>query len=89
LTTKHAWYTPRFKNQKLHLKPVVQNATKKKQSYQVTVNSYHADNGAFRSETFQKSIDNKNQKLHFSGVNAQWQSGLVERSNDTLCAAAR
>jgi transposase InsO family protein len=57
--------------------------------YEVTVNSYHADNGAFRSETFQKLIDNKNQKLHFSGVNAQWQIGLVERSNGTLCAAAR
>jgi hypothetical protein len=41
------------------------------QQYQVTVDSYHADNRAFRSETFQKSIDNKNQKLHFSGVNAQ------------------
>jgi transposase InsO family protein len=59
------------------------------QRYQVTVDSYHADNGAFCSETFQKSNDNKNQKLHFSGVNAQWQNGLVERSNGTLCAAAR
>jgi hypothetical protein len=58
------------------------------QRYQVTFNSYHAENGAFRSETFQKAIDNKNQKLHFSGVNAQWQNGLVERSNGTLCAAA-
>jgi hypothetical protein len=57
--------------------------------YQVTVNSYHADNGAFRSETFQKSIEDKNQKLHFSGVNAQWQKGLFECSNGTLCAAAR
>jgi transposase InsO family protein len=57
--------------------------------YNVKIDSYHADNGAFQSETFQKSIDNKNQKLHFSGVNAQWQNGLVERSNGTLCAAAR
>jgi hypothetical protein len=56
--------------------------------YHVTVDSYHADNGAFGSETFQKSIEDKNQKLHFSGVNAQWQNGLVERSNGTLCAAA-
>jgi hypothetical protein len=57
--------------------------------YQVTVKSYHADNGAFCSETFQKAIDNKNQRLNFSCVNAQWQNGLVERSNGTLCAAAR
>jgi hypothetical protein len=57
--------------------------------YHITVDSYHADNGAFRSETFQKSIEDKNQKLHFSGVNAQWQNGLVERSHRTLCAAAQ
>jgi hypothetical protein len=43
--------------------------------YHITVYSYYADNGAFRSETFQKSIEDKNQKLHFSG--------------GTLCAAAR
>jgi hypothetical protein len=59
------------------------------QWYQVKVNSYHADNGAFHSETFKKEIDNRNQKLHFSGINAQWQNGLVERSNGTLCTAAR
>jgi transposase InsO family protein len=57
--------------------------------YNVTIYSYHANNGAFRSETFQKSIEGKNQKLHFSGIDAQWQNGLVERSNGTLCAAAR
>jgi hypothetical protein len=57
--------------------------------YNITIDYSHADNGAFRSETFQKSIDYKNQKLNFSGVNAQWQNGLVERSNGTLCAAAR
>jgi chloramphenicol O-acetyltransferase len=59
------------------------------QRYQVTVKSYHADNGAFRSKTFQKAIDNKNQQPNFSGVNTQWQNGLVERSNGTLCAAAQ
>jgi hypothetical protein len=57
--------------------------------YNITLDSYHADNGAFLSEIFQKSIDNNNQKLNFSCVNAQWQNGLVERSNGTLCAAAR
>jgi IS30 family transposase len=55
----------------------------------VTVDSYHANNGEFRSVTFQKAVDSKNQKVNFSGVNAQWQTGLVERSNGTLCAAAR
>jgi hypothetical protein len=56
--------------------------------YNITIDSYHAKNGAFRSEIFQKSIDNNNQKLNFSGLNALWQNGLVERSNGTLCAAA-
>jgi hypothetical protein len=62
---------------------------KLKQFYQVTGKSYHAENGAFRSKTFQKAIDNKNQHLNFSGANAQWQNGLVGRSNGKLCAAAR
>jgi hypothetical protein len=57
--------------------------------YNVDVESYLANNGAFHTETFQKEIDNKNQKLNFSGVKAQWQNGLVERSNGTICAAAR
>jgi hypothetical protein len=57
--------------------------------YNITIDSYHADNGAFRYEIFQKSVDNNKQKLNFSGVNAQWQNGLVESSNGTLCAAAR
>jgi hypothetical protein len=65
------------------------NYEKFAQRYQVPVTSYHAENGAFRSEMFQKAIDNKNQHLNFSGVNAQWQNGLVERSNGTLCTAAR
>jgi hypothetical protein len=55
------------------------------QRYQATVQSYHADNGAFRSETFQKAIDNKNQQLNFSGVKAQRQNGLIGHSNGTLC----
>jgi hypothetical protein len=44
------------------------NYEKFAQPYQVAVNLYHADNGAFRSKTFQKAIDNKNQKLHFTSV---------------------
>jgi hypothetical protein len=69
--------------------PSERNYEKFAQQYPVTVKSYHADNGTFRSETFEKAIDNKNEQLNFSGVNAQWQNGLVERSNGTLCAAAR
>jgi hypothetical protein len=57
--------------------------------YKVNVESQHAYNGAFYTETFQKDIDNKNQELNFSGVNAQWQNGLVDRSNGTLCAPSR
>jgi hypothetical protein len=81
LTTKHAWHIPHSKNLKLH-----ETFAKR---YNITIDYYHADNGAFRSEIFQKSIDNNNQRLNFSGVDAQWQNGLVERSNITICAAAR
>jgi hypothetical protein len=56
--------------------------------YNITIDSYHAENGAFQYEIFQKSIYKKKQKLNFSGINTQWQNGLVERSNGTLCAAA-
>jgi hypothetical protein len=55
--------------------------------YNVKVSSYHADNGAFHREPFQKEIDNKNQTLNFSGVNSQWKNGLVDRYNGTLFAA--
>jgi hypothetical protein len=58
------------------------------QWYDVPFKSYHAENGSFRYETFQKSIDNKNQHLSFSGMNAQWQNDLVERSNGTLGSAS-
>jgi hypothetical protein len=56
--------------------------------YKVTVESYHADNGAFLTKTFQKYIENKNQQLNFSGGNAKWKNGLVEISNGTICAAS-
>jgi hypothetical protein len=56
--------------------------------YSAKVESHHDGNGVFRTEKFEREIDNKNQKLSFSRVNAQWQNGLVERSNGTLCAAA-
>jgi hypothetical protein len=57
--------------------------------YKVTAESYHADNGAFHTEPFQKDIENKNQRINFSSVSTQCQNGLVKRSNGTLCAAAR
>jgi hypothetical protein len=56
--------------------------------YKVNVESYHMENGAFHTKTFKKDIENKNQRLNFSGVNAQWKNGLVERSNGTLCSSA-
>jgi hypothetical protein len=59
------------------------------QQYQITVKSYHAYNGEFHTETFQKAIDNKNQRLNFSGVYAQRQNGLFERWNGTLCMSGR
>jgi hypothetical protein len=91
LTTKHAWYIPRFKNQKPHLKPVAQNAIMrnshkdtKSRSIHIMLTTEHSD-----LKHFKTSIEDKNQKLHFTGVNAQWQNSLVELTKGTLCAAAR
>jgi hypothetical protein len=36
-----------------------------------------------------KKNEVKVQNISFSGVKTQWKTGLVERSNGTLCAAAR
>jgi hypothetical protein len=77
---------PSFQESKSHSKC---DYEKFAQRYKITVISYNAYNGAFPSETFLKAIDNKKQKLHLSDVNAQWQNGLVERSNGTLCSAPR
>jgi hypothetical protein len=40
-------------------------------------------------QQYQVTIKSYNQHLNFSGVKAHWQNGLVERSNGTICAAAR
>jgi hypothetical protein len=58
-------------------------------NYNVDIDKDHTNNGAFRTVIFQKEIDSKVQNISFSGANAQWQNGLVDRSNGTLCAAAR
>jgi hypothetical protein len=42
----------------------------------------------FARQSFKK-IEAKVQNISFSGVNAQWQNGLVEHANGTICAAAR
>jgi hypothetical protein len=86
LTTKHAWYIPHFKNQKPHLKHVAQNAIMrnsqndtKSRLIHIMLTTEHSDLKHFKNQL----------KIHFSGVNSQWQNSLVERSNGTLCAAAR
>jgi hypothetical protein len=57
--------------------------------HKVTIESYHADNGAFRTETLKKDIENKKQQLNFSGVNAQWQNGRKTMCRSTINAKSR
>jgi hypothetical protein len=64
-------------------------ACRSKCDYEKFAQRYQVSNGAFRTKTFQKAVDNKNQRLNFRSVNAQWQNGLVKISNGTLCAAAQ
>jgi hypothetical protein len=57
--------------------------------YIVNIHRCHTNNGAFCTSIFQKAIDRKVQNINFSGVDAQWKNGLVEKSNCTLCAEVR
>jgi hypothetical protein len=57
LTTKHAWYSPRFKNQKPHLKSVVQNAIMrnlqndtKSRSIHIMLTTKHSDLKHFKNQ---------------------------------------
>jgi hypothetical protein len=49
------------------------------ESHGVRVKHYHADNGRFSDNLFQKDCEQKRQTQSFCGVNAHWQNGIAER----------
>ena len=55
----------------------------------VTVDSYHTDNGTFKSKAFVKEIVTNNQAIRFSGVGAKWQNGAAEGAIRIVVSKAR
>jgi hypothetical protein len=55
----------------------------------VTIKTYHADNGIFKSAGWVKAVWAKGQSLTFAGVNAHHQNGLAERRIRELQDSAR
>jgi hypothetical protein len=74
LTTKHAWYIPRFKNKKPHLKPVVQNAIMrnsqndtKSRSIHIMLTTEHSDLKHFKNQLKTKTRNFTSVALMLSG----------------------
>ena len=44
----------------------------------VVVDSYHTDNGVYKSQAFTEELTNGHQSIRFSGVGAKWQNGVAE-----------
>ena len=44
----------------------------------VTVESYHTDNGIYKSKAFTEELAQNYQSIRFSGVGAKWQNGVSE-----------
>lgn len=58
-------------------------------SHGVSIQSYLADNGAFKAHFFERHIRESNQKINFCGVNAHHQNGIAERNIRTISDKAR
>jgi hypothetical protein len=55
----------------------------------IIVDTYLADNGVFKANTFVQHILEHSQRLRFCGVNAHHQNGIAERSIRTVSDMAR
>ena len=53
------------------------------------VSHYHADNGIFSADEYRRDCDEKDQSQSFSGVGAQHQNAMAERSIQTIMYMAR
>ena len=55
----------------------------------VTIDSYHTDNGIFKSQAFTRELHEKYQSIRFSGVGAKWQNGVAENCIRIVVTKAR
>ena len=57
--------------------------------FSITIKSFRADNGVFKSQEFMTDIENCNQDISFCGVNAHNQNGIAERHIRTVIEKGR
>ena len=57
--------------------------------YGVVIDSYHTDNGIFKSKRFLQEIYDNSQSIRFSGVGAKWQNGVAEGAIRIIVSNAR
>ena len=55
----------------------------------VTVESYHTDNGIYKSKAFTEELAQNYQSIRFSGVGAKWQNGVSEGAIRIIVSRAR
>ena len=57
--------------------------------YGVNIESYHTDNGIFKSQAYVKHLHDNNQSIRYSGVGAKWQNGAAENAIRIVVTKAR
>ena len=55
----------------------------------VVVDSYHTDNGIFKSKAYVKHLVDNHQSIRYSGVGAKWQNGVAENGINIVGTKAR
>ena len=55
----------------------------------VKVESYHTDNGIYKSQAFTEELSTNYQQIRFSGVGAKWQNGVAEGAIRIIVSKAR
>jgi hypothetical protein len=55
----------------------------------VVIDSYHTDNGTFKSRRFVEEIRSNVQSIRYSGVGAKWQNGVAEGGIRIIVSRAR
>ena len=54
----------------------------------VTIDSYHTDNGIYKSKAFTEELAQNYQSIRFSGVGAKWQNGVAEGAIQIIVSKA-
>ena len=70
----------------VHAKQTLEAAAKE---MNISIKSYHADNGIFASQEFKNHCKSQKQTATFSGVGAHHQNGVAERGIGTITRMAR